>query len=96
MCTAPLVWGNMLELIYSGNSKTAFALLDRFWPEASCAVNIDCGPAGENGGTTREKFISMFLYRLELSNYIEQVKELNKNDLRIQKLRHRQPDKDEL
>ncbi len=53
------VWGHMLDLIYTGHPKEAWAFLDKVWP------------AGKNG---KEKFIADFKKQLSLSPYWDSIK----------------------
>jgi len=53
------VWGHMLDLIYTGHPKEAWAFLDKVWP------------AGKNG---KEKFIADFKEQLSKSLYWDVIK----------------------
>ena len=88
-CLAPLVWGNMLELIYSGNSKVAFTLLDEFWSKGLHAINLG-EPADKETG--KDQFKRIFLRQLEYSPYLNDIKRLNRGDSTIQSLKQRQPE----
>jgi hypothetical protein len=81
----------MLELIYSGNSLTAFHLLDRFWSPSDFAGNLESGEHCEPVHTSKEKFVQMFLKQLAHSPYLEELKKLNRNDARFKRLRRRAP-----
>jgi hypothetical protein len=84
---APLVWGNMLELIYSGNSKVAFSLLDEFWSKGLHAINLGESTDTE---TSKDQFKRIFLRQLEYSPYLHDIKLLNRGDSTIQGLKQRQ------
>ena len=86
-CLAPVVWGNMLELIYSGNSKVAFALLDEFWGKGFHAINLE-EPTDKE--TSKDQFKRIFLRQLESSPYLNDIKRLNRGDSTIQSLKQRQ------
>ncbi len=87
-CLAPVVWRDMLDLIYSGNSRTAFHLLDRFWGKGRYAGNLESGEHCELVHTSKEKFAEMLLKQLAYSPYLKELKQLNRGDDRINPLRH--------
>lgn len=84
---SPVVWGDMLHLIYSGNSTLAFSLLDQFWPNNvytdSLEMGRDCTPVY----TSRAGFLSMLLSQLSYSPYLEGLKKLNQGDNHLAKLK---------
>jgi len=85
---APKVWGDMLDLIHSGNSKTALRLLDKFWPDSQYADNLENGPECTDViHTSKQKFKSMFLKQLSYSPYLNDLKKLNAEDICMKSLR---------
>jgi hypothetical protein len=86
-CLAPVVWGNMLELIYSGNSTVAFRLLDEFWSKGLHAINVG-EPTDKE--TSKDQFKRIFLRQLEYNPYLNDIKLLNRGDSNIQSLKQRQ------
>jgi len=92
---SPKVWGDLLNLVYSGNSRCAFALLDKFWPSNTRAVNLEVDVTDLKDGscsckdvyTSKEKFEKMFLEQLSTSPYLNQLKVLNSGDRHICDLR---------
>lgn len=85
---APSVWGDMLDLIYSGNSELAFRLLDDFWTKGAHATNLETlEHSCEIVRTSKEKFKRMFLEQLRHSPYLAGVKRLNSANARIRTLR---------
>lgn len=55
----PQLWGDMLDLIYSGNAASAWKLFDLAWPK---------------GITGKKKFLREFKEQLASSQYWDQVK----------------------
>ncbi len=80
---APVVWRDMLSLIYSGNSRAAFRLLDEFWSKELCVGNLECSDEGALVRATKQRFERMFLEQLRHSRYLHELKELNRDDPRI-------------
>jgi hypothetical protein len=83
---APVVWGDILDLIYSGNSKTAFNLLNKFWTNQMHALNLeyrDC----DQVRTSRQQFKSILFKQLSCSSLFTQLKQLNSDDYSLQKVR---------
>jgi len=62
----------MLALIYTGNSKYAWKLLDRMWP--------DDGRAVDESGWTKKQFKREFLAVLADSPYRDGIGKLNPKD----------------
>ncbi|HKY95156.1 MAG TPA: hypothetical protein VJL84_07605 [Kiloniellales bacterium] len=58
----PALWGRMLDYTYSGNAETAFALLDRAWPE---------------GLSGKASFVLQFGAQLSFSPYWDTIAEMN-------------------
>jgi hypothetical protein len=83
---APIIWGDMLKLIYSGNSELAFSLLDKFWSPASYAINLEENDNCTAIRTSKDQFVKMFLQQLARSKYLDKIKQLNKGDVRIRNL----------
>lgn len=83
----PKAWGNMFELILSGNSKLAFNMLKEYWPDESCAINFEYKENVDEVRTSRETFENLFLKQLKNSPYIQEIKKLNSDDKRITSLR---------
>lgn len=83
---APVVWRDMLNLIYSGNSGIAFKLLNKFWSPSCFATNLEVNDDSTEVRTSKEKFELMFLHQLSCSEYLEGLKLLNNRDARIQAL----------
>ncbi|MFA6210107.1 MAG: hypothetical protein WCT03_01275 [Candidatus Obscuribacterales bacterium] len=85
---SPMVWTDMLSLIYSGNSELAFSLLDEFWKDKACATNfvLEGNKDYSEVFTTKEQFNELFLHQLSYSSYLTEIKVLNKNDARIQNI----------
>ncbi|MBS2010409.1 MAG: hypothetical protein JST01_25385 [Cyanobacteria bacterium SZAS TMP-1] len=83
---SPVVWGDMLHLIYSGNSNVAFRLLDRFWPrnaytdsmETAETTKEDC--SCKRVYTSKARFVKMFLGQIRHSPYIDELRLLNRGD----------------
>jgi hypothetical protein len=75
-----VVLGDILTLIYSGNSKTAFKAIDEFWEPKTFAVN-----AGRH--TSKAEFEKALLRQLSLSPFLTAVQKLNPHDERITSLR---------
>jgi hypothetical protein len=86
---APAIWGSMLSLIYSGNSKAAFELLDAYWKNGRYAVNLESGKDCETVKTKKLRFENLFLHQLSFSPYLSGLKILNPTDTRIQRLKQR-------
>ncbi len=83
---APVVWRDMLNLIYSGNSYIAFNLLNKFWTPSCFATNLEVNDDCTEVRTSKEKFEMMFLHNLSGSEYLQELKVLNNRDARIQAL----------
>ena len=64
------LWGYMLDLIYSGNEKSAWEFFDLAWPE-----NV----------TGKEDFKVEFQKQLEKSPYIEEIRKLNSGENQVKK-----------
>ncbi len=62
---------NMLELIYSGNGKSAWEFLDSVWPKRDLTYE------GEKDPVTKQQFIEQFKKQLATSPYWNDVKALN-------------------
>jgi hypothetical protein len=84
---SPLVWGGMLHLIYSGNSKLAFNMLDQFWPSDVCTDSLEMGSNCTPVYSSKARFVSMFLSQLSYSPYLEGLKKLNQGDSHVANLR---------
>ncbi len=83
---APVVWHDLLDLIYSGNSKVAFRLLDKFWKKGTYAGNLGYEEKSGQVHTSKAQFISMFLEQLRHSQYLNGIKALNQGDPHIRNL----------
>jgi hypothetical protein len=83
---APVVWSDMLKLIYSGNSDIAFSLLEKFWNPSCYATNLEVNDDCTEIRTTKERFQKIFLEQLSDSEYLQGIKMLNNRDARIQAL----------
>lgn len=83
---SPVVWRDMLNLIYSGNSSTAFNLLDKFWGPSCYATNLEVRDDCREVRTSKKQFEIMFLNKLSESEYLEGLKVLNNQDAHIQAL----------
>jgi len=84
---SPVVWGDMLELIISGNSSTAFTLLDQFWKQDKYARNLESRKGGEEVKTSKETFKRLFLMQLAHSPHLNEIKKMNSNDPLIRNLK---------
>lgn len=62
---------NMLELIYSGNGKSAWEFLDAVWPKRDLTFE------GEKAPVTKQQFVEEFKKQLAKSPYWNDVKSLN-------------------
>lgn len=81
------IWSDMLNLIYSGNAKTAFSMLDEFWKPATYVSNLEIREDGVEVKTSRETFKKMFLKQLAHSPHLNEIKEMNSNDPLIRNLK---------
>jgi hypothetical protein len=84
---APQIWRDMLDLIYSGNSRVAFSLLHRFWHHGMYTPYMD---SRLDCLVCRETFEKLFLEELSHSAYLSELKQLNQGDARICKLVQRE------
>lgn len=50
----PVVWRDMLDLIYSGNSQTAFCMLNQYWQKNRYAGNVESGKDSKRIQTRRQ------------------------------------------
>lgn len=65
---------NMLMLIYSGNAKLAWKLLDECWPAAKiCKWELSV----KNESVSKEQFLSEFMKKLHSSPYWTEIKSMN-------------------
>ncbi|MBX9877791.1 MAG: hypothetical protein K2Y22_04980 [Candidatus Obscuribacterales bacterium] len=62
---------NMLELIYSGNGKSAWEFLDEVWPKRDLTFE------GEKDPVTKKQFVESFKKQLATSPYWNDVKAIN-------------------
>ena len=83
---APVVWGDILNLVYSGNSEMAFSLLDKFWSKSANASNLENNSDCTEVRTSKEQFEKMFLQQLSYSPFLDEIKQLNRSDARIRSL----------
>jgi len=65
----PEIWGYMLELIYSGNSKKAWEFYEKVW-----MGNLD---------KQKEKYLLDFIEQLSSSRYWNLIKKLNRDDKKL-------------
>lgn len=81
---APELWKNMLELIYSGHSQDAWALIYQAWPEGKKALFMS-NPDDQNsfGPGGPDEFIGSLLAQLKKSPYWKGLKKLNSTDGRL-------------
>jgi hypothetical protein len=84
---SPVVWGDMLHMMYSGNSKLAFSMLDQFWPSDAYTDSMEMGCTCSPVYTSKGRFVSMFLSQLRYSPYLEGLKKLNQGDSHLAKLK---------
>jgi hypothetical protein len=75
-------------MIYTGNSKQAWTLIDMVWPSGKKAL---IGLGAEPHLCSKEAFISEFLNKLAHSPYLKGLKELNSTDSRLQVLSAKSP-----
>ncbi|MDA1189633.1 MAG: hypothetical protein O2854_08175 [Chloroflexi bacterium] len=69
------LWSAMLGLIYSGNARLAWELLDRTWPDEFVARE------GQERTFTKGEWRALFLNQLSQSPYWEDLRELNRGNL---------------
>lgn len=74
----PLVTGHMLDLVYTGNAKSAWSYLDLVWT-GDGKRQIDVKPMEHNA--TKNEFLSEFKAQLAKSPYWRGLQELNRGQL---------------
>lgn len=84
------LWRNMLELIYSGNSRQCWLLLDQAWlPGKKAVLTVDPAfqPGDQQGADlkakSKEEFLEEFVGQLRNSPYFEDLVKLNAQDSRL-------------
>ena len=83
------IWKDMLNLIYSGNSKIAWRLLDEAWPKGTMANGFKLDRRKDTYALVSEaEFKLLFIEKLSHSKYYAGVKKLNPTDRTLQSLIH--------
>jgi hypothetical protein len=72
----PVLFQNMLSLIYAGNARSAWSYLDQVWPQETCCYEdeLDAKPV------TKAQFTEDFKKQLCKSPYWQELKLLNNSD----------------
>jgi hypothetical protein len=72
----PIVFSNLIDLIYSGNGNAAWTFLDQLWPPGRPGIFGD--ESGDPSKTiTKQQFIAIFKKQLSTSRYWSEIKALN-------------------
>ncbi len=69
----PIVWSNLIDLIYSGNGNEAWEYLRQLWPKDKRALR----PFAPKETISRAEFIREFKDQLATSQYWTEIKHLN-------------------